>query len=592
MGGTILLLDDVTASRIAAGEVVERPASAVKELIENALDAGAHSVTVILEDGGKRRIEVVDDGCAMDPEDAVLAVQRHATSKIRCADDLASIATLGFRGEALPSIASVSHFALTTKPAALQAGTRLIMHGGVLDRVEEVVCPNGTSVLVEDLFYNTPARLKFLKTTQTELGRCIEAVGMLAASHPSVVFRLIHNGQEVFATPGSGDLIGTLTRIWGRETARKLVRVSDDDPHLRVTGFIGTPDAARPGRTHQLFVVCGRPVRSRLLGHALEMAFRDTTPEARYPICCLHVDMDPTFVDVNVHPAKLEVRFRNEAEVHGAVLRSVRRALVEHGLMPEVRPQTPRAGSVSSGFGAGHPTQDVTEALLRGFAPLERGTIGVAPLGAEVNTSDANGSADETSLAQLLLGFKVLGQANNTFIVAATDDGIVVVDQHVAHERVLYERLTAQHTQHGVPSQRLAVPQTVSLGAAEYALVRDRVDEFRAAGWELEPFGGQALIVRAAPALVRAGQHEAVLRDMIDELVHQSVARRLVVDRDQVLIAHACRLAVKAGDPLSIEEMTGLLRQLAETRNPHFCPHGRPAAVLVSYSEVERRFKR
>lgn len=591
MPGRIVLLDEGTASRIAAGEVVERPASAVKELVENSIDAEAREIRVILEDGGKRRIEVADDGCGMDREECVLAVQRHATSKIRTAEDLASVRTLGFRGEALPSIASVSRFTLISKTDELDSGCKLVIHGGDVIAVEDAVSPTGTTVVVEDLFYNTPARLKFLKSTGTELSRCIEVVGLLALAHPDRVFRLTHNGQEVLATPGGGDLVGTLARVWTRDLARKLVGVRHEEAAVVVEGVVATPDASRPGRTHQVFIVNGRPVRSRLLGHALEQAFRDVTPESRYPVCCLHLRMEPSLVDVNVHPTKLEVKFAYEQEVHAAVYRTVRKALVEHGILPEIgRPETrwtPPAAPPS-----GRPSQHAVQVAVTGLAPpdeLPQGGVSGAvwPPAAEPRPDQS-----EISMEELLRGFEVLGQAARTFIVATTEQGIVLVDQHVAHERVLYERLRQQHSEHGIPSQRLAVPVTLTLGPAEFALVQQHLAAFRSAGWELEPFGGRALVIRSAPALLKQGRYEGVLRDMVDELVHHSVARRLVVERDQVLITHACRLAVKAGDELSKQEMTALLKQLAETRNPHLCPHGRPAAVLVSYSEMERRFKR
>lgn len=588
MAGRIVLLDDITASRIAAGEVVERPSSAVKELIENALDAGATQIVVLLEEGGKRRIEVRDNGCGMEAEDAVLAVQRHATSKIRSAEDLERITTLGFRGEALPSIASVSHFTLTTKPASAVVGTRLVMHGGEMEAVEEVGCPDGTTVVVEDLFYNTPARLKFLKTTATELARCIEAAGMLAAAHPEVAIRLVHNGQEVLATTGGGDLAGTLSRLWGREMAKRLIPIQEETPYLSVAGLVGSPDASRPGRTHQIFVVCGRPVRNRVLVHALEQAFRDVTPEARYPVACLHLTMDPAMMDVNVHPAKLEVKFRNEGEVHQALMHAVRGTLLQRSLLPEIRTEaTPSAPPTPRDWHESAPRR-ASDVVLRGFASHH-----TEPQNPHVEMPGGmSGVSGEVPLAELLRGFRVLGQANNTYIVSVTDRGVVFVDQHVAHERVLYERLIAARTHGGIPVQRLAVPLTIALGPAEYALITQKLPDFAAAGWELEPFGGTSLVVRAAPALVRADQHEGVLRDLIDELVHQSVSHRLVVDRDQITIAHACRMAVRAGDELSLPEMEALLAQLAATQNPHFCPHGRPAAVLMPFSEIDRRFKR
>jgi DNA mismatch repair protein MutL len=326
------------------------------------------------------------------------------------------------------------------------------------------------------------------------------------------------------------------------------------------------------------------------LGHALEHAFREVTPEARYPVACLRLDMDPATVDVNVHPTKMEVKFTYERELHAAVVRAVTDALRRHGVLPELRSATPTMAA-SAQKQDGRPAPAIVEAAVSAFRPLgqEAGSPSEAPRSNELPGSAA---AEAVSLAEQLREFRVLGQLRDTYIVAATADGVAFVDQHVAHERVLYERLTAKRTEQGIPSQRLAVPLTISFGPAEGALLEQRLEEFTAAGWEIEPFGRNSYAIRAAPALIRQDRYESVLRDMVDELAHQSVARRLIVDRDQVTIAHACRLAVKAGDVLSVEEMTGLLEQLARTTNPHLCPHGRPAVVVVPYAELDRRFRR
>ncbi|MBM3492750.1 MAG: DNA mismatch repair endonuclease MutL, partial [Armatimonadetes bacterium] len=361
MSCRIALLDELTASRIAAGEVVERPASAVKELVENAIDAGATRVEVVLTEGGKRRIEVSDNGSGMTAEEAVLAVQRHATSKIRSSDDRFAIRTLGFRGEALPSIASVSHFTVVTKSPDCPAGTRLVIHGGSLDEVSEVGCRDGTTIEVEDLFYNTPARLKFLKTTATEMARCVEVVANLAPAYPGIAFRVVPRRQEVLATPGTGDALGALAACWGRETARKLAPVEHREVGQSISGYVGTPEVARPGRTHQLFIVNGRPVRNRSLTHALEHAFRAITPESRYPVACLVIDQDPTMVDVNVHPSKLEVKFTREGDVHASVVRAVSEALASHGLVPQIGRIQPHTNS-----------QDVAPASRRQQAFMDR----------------------------------------------------------------------------------------------------------------------------------------------------------------------------------------------------------------------------
>ncbi len=588
--GRIALLDDQTASRIAAGEVVERPASAVKELVENAIDAGATRIEITLLDGGKKRIEVADNGIGMSAEDAVLSVQRHATSKIRSSDDLFAISTLGFRGEALPSIASVSRFTLTTRAAESTAGTRLVINGGSLDDVGEVGCRVGTVVQVEDLFYNTPARLKFLKTTATELARCVEAAASLIPAYPTIAFRVSHGSHETLVTPGNGDLLAALAASWGRETCRGMAPIGLDEPGLQIRGYVGAPDAARAGRSHQLFIVNGRPVRNRSLTHALEHAYRGITPDSRYPVACVIITQDPSMVDVNVHPSKQEVKFTREGDVHAAVVECVTRALRASGYIASIVPSSanrlPSAHSAQT-WPAG--AAAASRAAVSAFAPLDGPDRG----GLDIQVPDSPGvGSGEGSLADQLRGFRVLGQFDNTFIVATTDQGVAFIDQHVAHERVLYERLTAKRHEHGVPVQRLAIPLTITLGAAESALIGSRHEDFRALGWEIEPFGRDSIAVRAAPALIKPGKLEPILRDMVDELVHQSVARRLVVNRDQVTIAHACRMAVKAGDRLSVEEMEGLLQQLAETTNPHLCPHGRPAVVLVTAAELERRFKR
>jgi DNA mismatch repair protein MutL len=608
LANRIILLDENTANRIAAGEVVERPASAVKELVENAIDAGATQVVVSLEEGGKRRIEVADNGCGMGPEDAVLALQRHATSKIRSADDLFAIRTLGFRGEALPSIASVSHLTLTTKATEEDAGVRVVVRGGDVESVEPAGARDGTVVVVEDLFYNTPARLKFLKSTPTEFARAVEMVGHLAIAHPDVAFRVRHGGQEVFATPGGGDPMGALSAVWGREVARKLVRVRHDSMGLCVSGFLCTPDTTRPGRSHELFYVNRRPIRSRLLGHALEDAVRAFTPESRYPIAALFIDIEPDMVDVNVHPTKTEVKFTRDPEVHHAASQAVKEALLAHGIVPQMQWESresrveSRESSAQRAF-VGREFDALARAAADAFRPFtslpEELPASTAVAWPSQPSSDeappstpASGLPTPRPFAEQLRGFRVLGQARNTYIIAVTDEGIAFIDQHVAHERVLYERLTVKRAEQGISAQRLAVPFTLSVGAAEASLLSQRLADFASVGWEIEAFGRDSFLVRSVPSYVTKRSYESLLRDMVDELVHQSVARRLIVQRDHVTITNACKMAVKAGDPLTMEEMVGLLDQLADTENPYLCPHGRPIVVTVPFLEIDRKFKR
>jgi DNA mismatch repair protein MutL len=633
----IVLLDENTANRIAAGEVVERPASAVKELVENAIDAGATQIAIALTEGGKQRIEVADNGCGMSPEDAVLSLQRHATSKIRRSDDLFAIRTLGFRGEALPSIASVSHFTLTTRAESEPSGVQIIVRGGEIESMQEIGGRNGTVVVVEELFYNTPARLKFLKSTPTEIARVLEVVGHLAIAHPQIAFRVVEGRAERLSTPGSGDPLGALTAVWGRDIARYLRPIRLESPGLCVSGYICTPEVSRPGRSHELFCVNGRPIKSRLLSHALEDAFRTLTPDSRYPVAAVFLEIAPDRVDVNVHPTKSEVKFTRDGDVHHAVSQAVKTALMAYGLLPVIgekasplgappalrslhsssayaQPTLPALRSLHSSSAYAQPTlpgrdfERLARIASDAFKPVESSSD---PPPAAAGESDAvllekaadfaaeqsdpfqeSVASDQCPFAEQLRGFRVLGQAQNTYIVAVTDQGIAFVDQHVAHERVLYERLTVKRLEMGIPSQRLVIPLTLSLGAAEASLLMQKLEDFSSAGWEIEPFGRETFLVRAVPALIRPQSCESLLRDMIDELAHLSVSRRLIVQRDHVTITNACKMAVKAGDPLTMEEMVGLLEQLAQTRNPYVCPHGRPIVVTLPYLELERKFKR
>ncbi|MGC8668930.1 MAG: DNA mismatch repair endonuclease MutL [Chthonomonadales bacterium] len=592
MGQRIILLDDQTANRIAAGEVVERPASAVKELVENAIDAQATRIVIRLIEGGKRLIEVSDNGWGMDEEDAILSLQRHATSKIRTSDDLFAVRTLGFRGEALPSIASVSLLTLTTKSAEADAATRVHVRGGIIEAVEPAGAADGTTVVVENLFYNTPARLKFLKTTPTETARCVEVVAHLALAHPDIAVRLVSEEQAALATPGNGDLLDCVATVWGRDAARKALRVEGSFGSVRVHGYVCAPDFNRPGRTHELFFVNRRPIRSRLLAHALEDAVRAFTPDGRYPVAVIFLEMDPRLVDVNVHPTKSEVKFERDHEVHHAVNQAVKNALQSESVSPTLTLGN-RAGlryQPASAATAARPSisPEAYRAAVDAFRPTEADP----GAGAGLARGNAVPGAANLSTREELRGYRVLGQVQNTYIVAVTDRGIAIIDQHVAHERVLYERLSRMRQAQPLASQRLTEPFSLSLGSAEATLLRQRLEDFAAMGWDLEPFGRDAFLVRAVPVYASRRAWDTLLRDMVDELVHQSVARRLVVQRDHVTITNACKMAVKAGDPLTLEEMEGLIAQLADTENPHFCPHGRPAVVTIPFHEIDREFKR
>ncbi|MFN3689503.1 MAG: DNA mismatch repair endonuclease MutL [Fimbriimonadales bacterium] len=648
----IRALDEQLVNRIAAGEVVERPASALKELIENALDAGAARIEIETALGGRRLIRVRDDGIGMTREDALNALQRHATSKIASDADLNRISTLGFRGEALPSIASVSRMEILTRAFEEETGTHIVVEGGEVKSVEEVGAPIGTTITVRDLFYNVPARLKFLKTVPTELGHLVETVTRYAFAYPDVSFRLVHERQELIFTPGDGDLLTAVAAIWGRETVQGMVEVDYERDGVRVRGLVAPPHQTRPTRQHQYFFVNLRPVRNKTLTAALDEAFKSLTPEKRYPACVLMVDLDPRLVDVNVHPAKIEVRFAREQAVFEAVVNAIRAALLQHGMIPSALPPnaprrtviTPpalpdaetihqilmqRAGLSDAGTlpdseaVGGTPTRQSAETGVVGGASTLQGAVtgavgGMPPLqsaGSPVHTpadeaeiiapmpaDDGEPAAMEAQavapiqtthlpFAHLLDDLQILGQVRNTYIVATTRHGLVLIDQHVAHERVLYEQLCRERGALPIPKQHLLTPETLQLSRRDALLLQEKLPDLQAIGFELELFGQDAFLVRAVPAALK-GDPVQTLRDIIDELVELSVSKRLPIAREQIWTTTACKLAVKAGDPLSMPEMRKLIEDLARTENPYLCPHGRPITITLSWGDIEKRFKR
>jgi DNA mismatch repair protein MutL len=633
----IRTLDEQLVNRIAAGEVVERPAAALKELIENAIDAGAARIEIEAEMGGRRLIRVRDDGIGMTRTDALNALQRHATSKIASDADLTRIATLGFRGEALPSIASVSRMDILTRAFEEDTGTHIVVEGGEVKTVEEVGAPIGTTVAVRDLFYNVPARLKFLKSVPTELGHIIETVTRYAFAYPDVSYRLVHERQELIFTPGNGDLLTAAASIWGRETMQGMVQVDYERDSIRVWGLIAPPHQTRPTRQHQYFFVNLRPVRNKTLTAALDEAYKTLTPEKRYPACILLVGIDPRQVDVNVHPAKIEVRFQREQAVFEAVVNAIRAALLQHGMIPSALPPSESRGQVITP--ARPPDAETIHQILMqraGLAPAEAvGTparpethahAGETPARPEMLAhADATPArpavdpfaatlslplptpapTDETPtlldteplqtthlpFAHLLDDLQILGQVRNTYIVASTRQGLVLIDQHVAHERVLYEQLCYKRGALPIPKQHLLTPETLQLSRRDALLLQEKLPELEAIGFELEPFGVDTYLIRAVPAALK-GDPVQTLRDIVDELVELSVSKRLPVAREQIWITTSCKLAVKAGDPLSMPEMRKLIEDLARTENPYLCPHGRPITIILTWQEIERKFKR
>jgi len=590
---TVRLLDPHTVNQIAAGEVVERPASVVKELVENALDAGATRIDVELRDSGRTLISISDNGSGMSLEDATTALQRHATSKISSADDLLGVVSLGFRGEALPSIASVSRLILST---AVDDGLRQVLHveGGTRREPTARAGPKGTEVRVEDLFFNTPARLKFLKSDTTELAGCVEALMKYAIGYPQVAFSVSHNGQTAMKTSGSGDLLEAIADVWGREVARSLAEVDTTVAGLRVRGFVSAPHMTRPTRAYQYVFVNGRPVRSRTLIAALDQAYRDLTPDKRYPVIVLFVELDPARVDVNVSPTKSEVKFQQEGQAFDAVRYSVRAALTEHGMMPSAEGIAAANEALAAAARSGEaptllasPQSGLFEASMRVQMPLETASADLAAM-----VPPPSLAPQKYPFAELLDELRVLGQIMNTFIVANTRRGLVILDQHVAHERIIYEYLCGLKGPSAIEKQALLSAETLHLDKRSAVMLRERMDEIVRVGFELEPFGGESFLVRAAPAALRGRNPMKVLQDLVDELVDAAVARKLTPTREQIWITSACKMAVKAGDPLSHAEMEKLISDLATTENPYMCPHGRPITITLTREELLRKFKR
>ncbi len=570
----IRVLDRAVAERIAAGEVVERPAAVVKELVENSLDAGARVVTVEVERAGLRLIRVSDDGCGMDPEDAPLAVQRFATSKIFSVADLERVATYGFRGEALPSIAAVSRLELVTRPPTADGGTRVVVVGGGPPVVSAAGTAPGTVVTVTDLFANTPARRKFLKSPAREFALISDAVQRLALAAPTVTFRLRHDGREVLVYPAA-DPEDRLAQVLGRDLASAMLPVRGGGGEVAVGGWVVRPEHARAGRQVDYIFVGGRPVHSRMLSRAILQGYAELLPAGRFPTAAVFLWVDPSLVDVNVHPRKLEVRFTDEHRVFAAVVRAVREALGRpQGLRPV--PAVPVGAS-------GLPAAAVGEAR-------SRADPGARP--PEAPAAEAGAVAEVQPLyprpAGRLPPLRLVGQMLATYVLAEAPDGLVLVDQHAAHERVLYERLLREAGT-GSAAQLLALPVPVDLTASEMAVLDEFLPAATALGFLIEPFGETTVLVRGTPAVLSRGAPEDLVRRALGAMVDlhrgDEAVRRLA-------IATACHTAVRAGDVMTAEEMEALLRDLAATQDPFTCFHGRPTMVWVSRQTLEHWFLR
>jgi DNA mismatch repair protein MutL len=632
-------------NKIAAGEVIERPASLVKELLENSVDAGARRIDVTLGQGGCDLVRIVDDGCGISADDLPLAIASHATSKIVSADDLFHVGTFGFRGEALASIAEVSQLTIKSRLKDAEAGYQLEVTGGVRSEIEPAACPPGTVIEVRNLFFNTPVRRKFLRASQTEIGHCTEAFTRIALAHPQLHFTLRHNDKLLFDLPPATGWRERIAAFFGRDLESSLIAIDNQDGEVRLSGFVADPQHSRANNRMQYVFLNGRHIRDRSLQHALSEAYRGLLLTGRFPIGFLRIDLPAEAVDVNVHPTKLEVRFADSGRIYSLLLGSIRKKFLATDLTARVRtpsaPEEAGADAVDRGAALQHRRELVewaTGALAAAGAGREQGTVsslatedaGQASLDLQFDrpgqlelirldrsweaaaasprqiaaaeeagrrghaAAAASGSASadrrlgERQLHRSHLGFQI----HNRYLVTESDEGMVIVDQHALHERILYEQLREKVLAGEMEMQRLLVPEPVPLAPAEAAAALEAQDTLAQLGIEIEPFGRDTVLVSSYPAMLANISPAEILRQIVEELIASSRRpdRRDLVD--ELLHMIACKAAIKAGDRLSPEEITVLLEQRHHFQDSHHCPHGRPTALVFTREELDRRFKR
>jgi DNA mismatch repair protein MutL len=594
--GRIYRLPADLANQIAAGEVVERPASIVKELVENAIDAGASRVSIHIELGGKKQVRVDDDGEGMEPEDARLAIERHATSKIRRADDLAAIATMGFRGEALPSIASVSHFVLRTRARGQESGTEIRVNGGTVASVVEVGAPEGTRVEVNDVFYNLPARRKFLKSDGAESAQVSRVVTQLALAHPGVGFTLTSAARTVIQCPPAVSLRDRLFQLYGERS--DLLEVGKEAGGIRLTGYIAALAEQGPTRGPQNIFVNRRIVKDKTIAHAIINAYSMASIKERSPEVHLFIAMSPEAVDVNVHPTKAEVRFREQSLVHEVVRRGLMDALGSGGVPQlQLRPEVASApqpstislpGVVASGVYPNRWIPPPVASPLVGAPPVASGFSRTESLEDVRLKPDATSTTPVVDIKPMI----PLGQFRDTFIIAMDDEGIAIIDQHVAHERVLFERVMQRLTAGKLESQRLLIPMILDVSAAEHDTLVARTGELGQFGFEIESFGASSLNVTAVPALLDADDSAKALTALAHDLEGLDRGAKVQEALQRIAATTACHAAVKANYPLSYEKMTHILEELRATAYSTVCPHGRPVMLRLTKREIEKNFER
>ena len=593
----IQLLPDHVANKIAAGEVVDRPASVVKELVENALDAGATQVDVQIVAGGRKLISVSDNGSGMNRDDALLSVERHATSKIRDVDDIERIGTLGFRGEALAAISAVAQFTLTTRRRDAESGTEVVIHGGKMQDVRDAGCPVGTTIHVRHLFFNVPARRKFLRSEQTELSHVRQAFLVYALSHPSVGFRLTVDEREVYRLAAGASVEDRLRDLFGPDLVKALRPVDYHAHDVTLRGYAGLPAASRADRAEQYIFINTRPASAPLLNYAVGEAYHTLLPHGRHPVLFLYVELDPSLVDVNVHPAKKEVRFRSPGDVRDAVIAGIRESLERASPNPELSSTASRTSGAA--IGAEPPPARKPLITIENLPPARTFSYprmpmipSESPATSAGSRSDGGRAVDKDRGQSPWAWCRILGQVGGLYVVLETDEGLVLMDPHAAHERILFEKYMSEVLANKVTSQGLLTPETVDLAPRDALRVRENVSLLRKMGFGISEFGGDSFIVDALPACLGQSSAAALLTAVSASLEEAGARGGTERWSEESIAQAACKTAVKARDRLNLDEIERLVVDLAGAEMPYTCPHGRPTIIFMSFNELHKKFGR
>lgn len=591
MAGKIKVLDERVISQIAAGEVIERPASVIKELVENSIDADASQIIVEVEDAGKKSIKVADDGYGMAKEDVEKAFFRHSTSKINTLRDLESINSLGFRGEALASIAAVSKVTLFSKPRNSSSieGAEIFVEGGKIRHVKDAACNEGTTVVVEDLFYNTPARRKYMKSERAEISKITDTVTRQALIYPEIFFRLLHNGQEILNTPKAHTPLDNIIHIYGKEMAKEMLPVSYSDNDLEIQGFISKPAVTRNSASHISIFVNKRYITSKGLVSAIRSGYHNLIMKNRYPIAIISIKIHPRKIDVNVHPTKQEIRFEDEKNVHNAFLKGVEESLQAKSLIPQigdVKLETPKIEALKI-------PQIIGSEMLRKVEPI-------IDIGRQISIENFDYGMEskveveppKEKVDGHLPKMTLIGQILNTYIVAQTGENLLIIDQHAAHERVRFESLLKINKDDKKEIQELLSPVTMDVTPKQGNFIAENLDILEGLGFSLVPFGRNTYQIRAVPVVMEDVASEKTFHDIIDDLISAGKSSHKEELKEKAMAIVACHSAIRGGDELSSDQMKGLVQSLYRTDNAYSCPHGRPTILSISKNEIEKRFKR